>query len=117
MKILILCPFPYGVAAGQRLKFEQYYKDWVNHGHSICIRSFMSKSLWQIVYKEGYTLQKIFRTLLAYARRLMIFFEIHEYDLVYVHMWVDEEVCSMPGNRAVGKRFCVSRVCKNEITL
>lgn len=88
MKILVLCPFPYGVAAGQRLKFEQYYEDWEKHGHSVCIRSFMSEALWQIVYKKGYTLQKIFLTLLSYARRLLIFSEIRKYDLVYVFMWV-----------------------------
>ena len=48
----------------------------------------MSKSLWQIAYKKGYTLQKVFLTLLSYVRRLLIFVEIRKYDLVYVFMWV-----------------------------
>ena len=26
--ILILCPYPKDTAAGQRLKYEQYLKDW-----------------------------------------------------------------------------------------
>lgn len=26
--MLVICPFPVGVAAGQRLKYEQYFDDW-----------------------------------------------------------------------------------------
>ena len=60
MKILVLCPFPYGVAAGQRLKFEQYYDDWREGGHIIQIRPFMSMALWHIAYKKGFYFEKIF---------------------------------------------------------
>ena len=28
-KILILCPYPEGKAAGQRLKYEQYLDEWM----------------------------------------------------------------------------------------
>ena len=88
MRILILCPFPYGVAAGQRLKFEQYYDDWREDGHIIHIRPFMSLPLWHIAYKKGFYIEKIFYTLIAYIRRLFVLTEIPNYDLVYVFMWV-----------------------------
>ena len=88
MKILVLCPFPYGVAAGQRLKFEQYYNDWCLSGHNIQVRPFMSMSLWQIAYKKGFYFEKIILTFLAYIRRFVDLAEIPNYDLVYVFMWV-----------------------------
>ena len=31
-KILFVCPFTYGVQAGQRLKYEQYLDDWKKEG-------------------------------------------------------------------------------------
>ena len=31
-RILILSPYPEGVAAGQRLKYEQYYSSWESAG-------------------------------------------------------------------------------------
>ena len=34
-KILILCPYPEGVAAGQRLKYEPYMESWKEKGFSI----------------------------------------------------------------------------------
>ena len=36
-RILILCPFPEGEAAGQRLKYEQYFSSWKNDGYNIDI--------------------------------------------------------------------------------
>ncbi len=76
------------MAAGQRLKFEQYYEDWSNHGYTVEVRSFMSQSLWKILYKKGHTFQKVLLTLLAYVRRFLVFTEIRKYDLIYVFMWV-----------------------------
>jgi len=33
-KLLVVCPFPQGVAAGQKLKFEQYFDHWRENGYS-----------------------------------------------------------------------------------
>ena len=33
--ILIICPFPKDVAAGQRLKYEQYLNHWRENGYEI----------------------------------------------------------------------------------
>ena len=51
-RILILCPFPEGEAAGQRLKYEQYFSSWKNDGYNIDISSFSDQSLWKVLYKE-----------------------------------------------------------------
>tara|TARA_Y100001934_G_scaffold283878_1_gene408674 strand:+ start:4654 stop:4797 length:144 start_codon:yes stop_codon:yes gene_type:complete len=33
-KLLVVCPFPQGVAAGEKLKFEQNFDHWRENGYS-----------------------------------------------------------------------------------
>jgi len=87
-KILILCPYPEGVAAGQRLKYEQYLDDWRERGYVVDVAPFMDMQLWAVVYVEGHLPQKFFGVLKGYARRFLHLLRVPSYDLVYVHMWV-----------------------------
>jgi len=87
-KILVICPFPEGVAAGQRLKYEQYFPHWRSEGYEVTVSPFMDLAMWQVVYTKGNYLPKIFGTLKGYTRRLKDIFRIGKYDYVYVHMWV-----------------------------
>ena len=86
--ILIICPFPQGVAAGQRLKYEQYFKHWQKNGYKITVFPFMDIAMWKIVYSEGNYILKILGTLRGYLRRVHNLFYISRYDVVYIHMWV-----------------------------
>ena len=95
-KILIICPFPEGVAAGQRLKYEQYLDDWREEGLEITISSFMDPAMWEVVYKKKHIFAKISGTLRGYTRRVRDIFQIHKFDLVYVHMWVTPFGTSIP---------------------
>ena len=36
------------VAAGQRLKYEQYLNHWQENGYAITISSFMDVSMWNV---------------------------------------------------------------------
>ena len=87
MKILILCPFPKNVAAMQRLKYEQYITHWEENGFFVNISPFMTLSFWNIVYKNGYFLKKIFWTLKGYFRRFLDLFILNKYDIIYVVLW------------------------------
>jgi glycosyltransferase involved in cell wall biosynthesis len=87
-KILILCPFPEGVAAAQRLKYEQYLDDWRDDGFEITVSSFMDLSMWSVVYTRGNFIKKIFGTIRGYIRRIADIFRIANFDIVYVLMWV-----------------------------
>lgn len=87
-KILIICPFPYGVAAGQRLKYEQSFDYWRAQGYEITISSFMDMDMWNHVYKKGFFLKKVLGTLRGLGRRLKDLTRIHRFDKVYVFMWV-----------------------------
>ena len=87
-KLLIICPFPIGVAAGQRLKYEQYFKYWKEDGYNISVSSFSDKNLWNIQYKKNFYILKIFGTLRGYLRRLKNIFHLNKYEIIYVFMWV-----------------------------
>jgi len=87
-RVLVICPFPQGVAAGQRLKYEQYFDYWRENGYEVTVSSFMSHDMWDIVYHKGNYRAKILGTLRGYALRIMNMFSINSYDIVYVFMWV-----------------------------
>ena len=87
-KILVICPFPQDVAAGQRLKYEQYFNYWRENGYDIDVSSFMDESMWKIAYVQGNYLGKMLGTLRGHFRRMRDIFRINRYDLVYVFMWV-----------------------------
>ncbi len=86
-KIYVICPFPKGEAAGQRLKYEQYFKDWEIAGYEITVSCFMDASLWKIVYKKGNFLAKSLGVIKGFHRRFIDLFKLHSYDIIYVFMW------------------------------
>ncbi|MGH6729178.1 MAG: glycosyltransferase family 4 protein [Sphingomicrobium sp.] len=86
--MLVLCPFPVGVAAGQRLKYEQYFDDWRAAGWDITVSPFMDRKLWDIAYSPGHLAGKAMGALRGYWRRLRDMARIGRFDLVYVFMWV-----------------------------
>jgi glycosyltransferase involved in cell wall biosynthesis len=87
-KVLILCPSPRGTAATQRLKYEQYLPLLEQQGYHITISSFQTNRFWDIVYKPGRTLEKIFWTIAGYLRRIGDLLRAPFYDAVFVNLWV-----------------------------
>jgi L-malate glycosyltransferase len=87
-KVLVICPFPEGVAAGQRLKYEQYFEHWQDNGYEIVVSSFMDGPMWAVVYTRGNYIPKILGTLRGYFRRLLDIFRLGRFDVVYISMWV-----------------------------
>ena len=86
--ILILCPYPQGVAAGQRFKYEQYFNSWEKHGYNIEISSFFDMKTWDILYEESNYFLKIIGTLKGYLRRIRDIFVLRNYEIIFIHMWV-----------------------------
>lgn len=87
-RLLVLCPFPIGVAAGQRLKYEQYVDDWREAGWDVTLSPFMDQALWDVVYQPAHLVAKVVGTLKGVARRWRDMFRIHRYDAVYVYIHV-----------------------------
>jgi len=87
-RMLVLCPFPTGVAAAQRLKFEQYYDDWRRHGWTIDVAPYMDMDLWRVLFEPGHLETKIYGAIKGTLRRLRDLTRLRRYDLVYCHMYV-----------------------------
>lgn len=87
-RLLVLCPYPEGVAAGQRLKFEQYYADWRANGLEITVAPFMDMALWRVLYEPGHTVPKALGLLRGYLRRFWQLRLLGRHDAVFIHMWV-----------------------------
>jgi L-malate glycosyltransferase len=88
MRILVICPHPEGVAPGQRLKYEQYFDYFRENGYDITVSSFMTRRFWNIVYRDGRFLEKIFWTLWGYLVRLFDLCRLPFYDGIYTFLWV-----------------------------
>jgi glycosyltransferase involved in cell wall biosynthesis len=87
-RILVLCPYPHGVAAVQRFKFERFYDDWRANGYDVTVSPFMGMALWRVLYEPGHQLRKAFEVAKGYARRAFDLLRIRSYDIVFVHAWV-----------------------------
>ena len=87
-KILILCPFPRNVAAGQRFKYEQYINSWERKGYSVTILSFFDKKTWDILYEKSNLIAKIIGTIKGYILRIRCLFLLRKFSIVYIFMWV-----------------------------
>jgi glycosyltransferase involved in cell wall biosynthesis len=85
--ILFLCPYPKDVAPSQRLKFEQYYP-FFEEEYKIEHSAFISLPFWNVIYKRGYFLHKVFYSITGYLRRIGDLLRVRKYDIVYVHLWV-----------------------------
>jgi L-malate glycosyltransferase len=87
-RMLVLCPFPEGIAPAQRLKYEQYFDHWRENGYEITVCPFMRIDLFRIAWKNGFIFGKIYGTLRSSLRRLADIARTPNYALVYVVMWV-----------------------------
>ena len=86
--MLVICPYPEGVAAAQRLKFEQYYDYWRADGWVVDVAPFMDLTLWRILYERGHMGAKLAGIVKGYVRRFRDLFRLARYDLVYCHMYM-----------------------------
>lgn len=84
----MLCPYPHGVAAVQRFKFERFYDDWRANGYDVTVSPFMGMALWRVLYEPGHQGRKAFEVAKGYLRRAFDLLRIPFYDIVFVHAWV-----------------------------
>ena len=88
LRMLVICLFPYGVAAGQRLKYEQYFEDWRTIGYEIELSNYMDMAMWRCAYVHGHYLQKVLGVMRGHIRRIRDLFRVSRYDAIYIFMWV-----------------------------
>jgi glycosyltransferase involved in cell wall biosynthesis len=77
-----------GEAAGQRLKFEQYYGDWREVGWDVTVSSYMDQRMWRVLHERGRMAEKIGGSLKGFFRRIRDLGRIRDFDLIYCFMYV-----------------------------
>lgn len=87
-KMLVICPHPENRVPGQRLKYEQYFQHWREHGYELTVMPFYSNRMQDILYQKGHVLEKIYWVLCGYLQRLGLIFRLKQYDLIYIFLWV-----------------------------
>ncbi len=86
--ILFVCPYPVGVQAGQRLKYEQFFPYFKKNGYDITVNSFIDKKSWEFLYKKGFVFKKTISLIKGYFKRIFLIINLPKYDVVYIFMWV-----------------------------
>jgi len=85
MKILFVVPYPYGKAPSQRFRFEQYLGFIEEQNWRYTFAAFIDENTWQILYKPGYTRQKIWGILKGFIKRVLLLFSVPAYDFIFIH--------------------------------
>lgn len=85
-RVLLLCPYPEGVAPGQRLKYEQYFTFLAAQGYEITVSPFFSLRSWNVLYRKGHFLKKVLGVAAGYARRIYDLARTPFFDGTYVFL-------------------------------
>lgn len=83
--IYILSPYPYGTAPSQRFRYEQYIEGFRKNGFSVELFPFIDEKGWDVLYQEGYLLQKVMTMLRGVWRRIRLMFRLKKADFIVVH--------------------------------
>ncbi len=85
MRILFIAPYPIGLAASQRFRFEQYFSLLQSKNISYDTTSFLSEHVWEELYAKGHFFKKVFFLFLGYIRRYALLLKVHRYSYIFVH--------------------------------
>ena len=78
-RILFVCPFPQGVQAGQRLKYEQHFKLFEKNNYDITISSFIDNDTYKILYKKGSVIKKTYSLIKGYFKRISLIKKLNQF--------------------------------------
>jgi len=84
LKILFLVPYP-KEGQSNRFRVEQYQPYLEAEGIGYSLRPFASSEFYRILYQPGRFLSKVCFFIKSSLRRIIDFFSISKYDLVFVH--------------------------------
>lgn len=84
-KVLIICPYPTGLAPSQRFRFEQYLSHLKKNGFHAVIEPFFSDKAYLALYRSRKILPKIRAIIESYLRRLALLLHASSFDLVFIH--------------------------------
>lgn len=84
-KILIICPYPTGLAPSQRFRFEQYISHLEEMGFYTVIEPFFTEKAYVALYQNGNIGPKIRAITESYLRRLSLLLHAAPFDFIFIH--------------------------------
>lgn len=82
---MFIVPYPLKRAPSQRFRVELFEPLLNDSDMAYRIFPFMDEATWQVIYKDGSTIQKAFGILRSYAKRVITVFKATSYDYVFIH--------------------------------
>lgn len=85
MKVLFIVPYPTGKAASQRFRVEQLLPLLQEQGMHYQVAPFWGSKAWEILYKQGYWIQKLFWLFAGFFKRLLNLLQLPFYNYIFIH--------------------------------
>jgi len=85
MKVLFVVPYPVGKAASQRYRVEQWLLVLKSQSINYKLAPFWDAKTWAILYKQGYTLQKLAGLVKGIVKRVWLLTELSSYNYIFIH--------------------------------
>ena len=84
--VLFLLPYPLHRAPSQRFRVENLLFLLDEKGLNYDLAPFMSEQVWQILYKQGSTLQKAMGIFKSFLKRWsIVLFKAYQYNTIFIH--------------------------------
>ena len=83
--IKFLVPYPFDIAPGQRFRYEQYLEILKENNFDYELLSFLDEQTNKILYKKGYTFEKITGVLKGFLRRFYHIWKARNADFIFVY--------------------------------
>lgn len=85
MKILFIGPYPAGESPSQRYRLEHYLSFLTENNISFSYKTFINKSTWNILFKQGFLFRKVWGFGMGFLKRFFQLFTLFQYDYIYIH--------------------------------
>lgn len=84
-KIAFIVPYPKGIAPSQRFRFEQYLDFLQEEQYTTSIYPFLTDKDYKLIYQPGNLLLKSIGIFIAFFKRFLLMFQLHQYAIVFIH--------------------------------
>lgn len=83
-EILIVAQYPEKISPNQRFRFELYKDILTENGYTVTTSSFLNKSDYEIIHKQGYFFKKFLAVIKGYFKRTVLLFKLKKYNYVFL---------------------------------
>lgn len=84
-KVLFIVPYPLGRAPSQRFRVEAFFPCLIKNGMKYSVHSFLDDETYAVLYSNSSFIKKSLGVLKGYFKRLLLLFQIHRFDYLFVH--------------------------------